>query len=278
VTPDAAPPPVLRVLSFGAGVQSTTVLLLSLAGDLPPLDLMVFADTGWEPEQVYRHLDAMEQRARDQGVEVVRVAAGNIRDDALRHPDPFVSMPLFVTNGRTGRGMLKRECTHNYKARPVQSLLGRRRQGRPVELVFGISADEIARLRSPRVNYLTHVYPLVDLATYRLAGRTRTRQLGLGRRLTRHDCVAYLSRAGVDAPRSACIGCPFHSDAEWRAIRDRPDEWADAVAFDAALRAPGRRGGYLHRSCQPLDHADLDRTVDADQLSLLDDCEGMCGV
>jgi integrase len=38
--------PVLRVLSLGAGVQSSCLLLLSLAGELPQVDAAVFADTG----------------------------------------------------------------------------------------------------------------------------------------------------------------------------------------------------------------------------------------
>ena len=36
----------LSALSLGAGVQSTTVLLLALDGTLPPFDAVVFADTG----------------------------------------------------------------------------------------------------------------------------------------------------------------------------------------------------------------------------------------
>ncbi|KKN55324.1 hypothetical protein LCGC14_0583140, partial [marine sediment metagenome] len=46
--------PHLRILSLGAGVQSTAVLLMSCQGVLPPLDAAVFADTGWEPKAVYR--------------------------------------------------------------------------------------------------------------------------------------------------------------------------------------------------------------------------------
>jgi 3'-phosphoadenosine 5'-phosphosulfate sulfotransferase (PAPS reductase)/FAD synthetase len=41
----------VRVISLGAGVQSTTVLLLAHRGELPggPVDYAIFADTGWEP-------------------------------------------------------------------------------------------------------------------------------------------------------------------------------------------------------------------------------------
>ncbi|WP_433894799.1 hypothetical protein [Streptomyces sp. CA-111067] len=53
--------PTLRVLSLGAGVQSTRLLLLAAEGRLPKLDAAIFADTGWEPRAVYEHLDRIER-------------------------------------------------------------------------------------------------------------------------------------------------------------------------------------------------------------------------
>ena len=41
--------PTLRILSLGAGVQSSVVLLMSIKGILPRLDAAIFADTQWEP-------------------------------------------------------------------------------------------------------------------------------------------------------------------------------------------------------------------------------------
>ncbi len=47
----------LRVLSLGAGVQSTTLALMAAHGEVGPMpDCAVFADTGWEPRAVYDHL------------------------------------------------------------------------------------------------------------------------------------------------------------------------------------------------------------------------------
>ncbi len=40
----------LRVLSLGAGVQSTTLALMAAHGEIGPMpDCAIFADTGWEP-------------------------------------------------------------------------------------------------------------------------------------------------------------------------------------------------------------------------------------
>lgn len=44
--------PALRLLSLGARVQSTTVLLLAGDGAIPRFDYAVFADPGWEPRAV----------------------------------------------------------------------------------------------------------------------------------------------------------------------------------------------------------------------------------
>ena len=41
----------LRVLSLGAGVQSTTLALMAAHGEIGPMpDAAIFADTGWEPQ------------------------------------------------------------------------------------------------------------------------------------------------------------------------------------------------------------------------------------
>ncbi|GAA5542298.1 MULTISPECIES: hypothetical protein [Brucella] len=47
----------LRVLSLGAGVQSTMLALMAAHGEIGPMpDCAIFADTGWEPKAVYEHL------------------------------------------------------------------------------------------------------------------------------------------------------------------------------------------------------------------------------
>lgn len=55
----------LRCLSLGTGVQSTTMALMAARGALTPMpDCAIFADTGWEPEAVYDHLDWPLRTAR----------------------------------------------------------------------------------------------------------------------------------------------------------------------------------------------------------------------
>ncbi len=83
---------------------------------------------------------------------------------------------------------------------------------------------------------------------------------------------------------------PHHSDRQWRDLReDSPEEGADAVAFDRAIRhghlaaihkAELRGKAFLHHSLRPLDQVDLSpidaAAADADGLG--NDCQGVCGV
>ena len=74
----------LRVLSLGAGVQSTTLALMAAHGEIGPMpDCAIFADTGWEPKAVYEHL-AWLRSPNVLPFPVHIVTAGNIRDRLIR--------------------------------------------------------------------------------------------------------------------------------------------------------------------------------------------------
>lgn len=49
-----------RILSLGAGVQSSTLALMAAHGEIERPDCAIFADTQAEPESVYRWLDWLE--------------------------------------------------------------------------------------------------------------------------------------------------------------------------------------------------------------------------
>jgi hypothetical protein len=103
--------------------------------------------------------------------------------------------------------------------------------------------------------------------------------------MSRRDCLRWLAERGYPTPpKSSCVGCPFHSDAHWRAMRETaPEEWADAVAIDKAIRLGNSRGmrhvEFMHASRKPLDEVDLRTDAEAGQPDLFNnECEGMCGV
>lgn len=266
----------LRILSLGAGVQSTTVLRMSIAGELPPLDHAIFVDTGWEPSAVYGHLVTLQGECARARLPLHIVRAGDIRSDALDPEHRYASIPLFVRNPDGSRGMGRRQCTSEYKLAPIlrkqRELAGLKPRQRSseilVESIQGISYDETQRMRDPHFPWIVNGYPLVDL------------------KMTRQDCLRWNDQHGFPRPpRSACLGCPFHSDAEWLHIRETdPDGWADAVDFDTrirdgvpALRVPSHGQNFLHGSLRPLAEASL-RPEDDGQLPFDFECEGLCGV
>ncbi len=253
----------MRVLSLGAGVQSSTLLLMAVHGELE-IDRAIFADTQWEPKEVYDWLgETLMPIAEKAGIPIDVVGRGDIRADALAGKSESW-MPLHIINKDGRAGLAKRQCTKNYKLVPIRrrirELVGPKGKA---EALIGISMDEAQRMKPSGVQWLTNRWPLIE------------------RRMTRSTCLTWLSDHGyAQPPKSSCIGCPYKGDAQWRALRDRPEEWADAVAFDASMRSFRIEGeAYLHRSLTPLPMVDLRTEQDRGQLDLFDaECEGMCGV
>lgn len=262
--------PDLTVISLGAGVQSTTLLLMAAQGELPKPDAAVFADTQWEPRAVYHHLNWLEGVSRDAGIPIYRVTAGNIREDALDEERGFAAMPLYSLNKDDRPSSLRRQCTREYKISPIQrkvrELMGGKAHGKQAELWMGITVDEAQRMKPSRVGYIKHRWPLIE------------------QRLSRNDCLLWLERHGYERPpKSSCIGCPLHDTRYWQWLKQTaPDEFADAVAFDEAIRDKATRIGepvYVHRKMIPLSKVDLSTPEDHGQVSMFDaDCTGYCGV
>src|SRR5690606_220334 len=179
------------------------------------------------------------------------------------------------TKSKSGKiGMIRRQCTKELKIVPIRrkvrelaGIAGKRSPKHPIiEQWIGISLDEVVRMKPSFETWHVNRFPLIEMG------------------MTRRDCLRWLEKHGYPLPpKSACIGCPFHSDGAWRRMRDEdPDAWADAVAIDGLIRS-GFRGlcgeGFLHRCAVPLDQADLDTLEDKGQLDLFaNECEEMCGV
>lgn len=267
--------PKIRCLSLGAGVQSTTLALMAARGEISPMpDCAIFADTQWEPAAVYAHLDRLEAALP---FPVYRVTAGSLRSDLESGRNStgqrFSAVPWWVRGGDGREVGGRRQCTKEYKlvpiARKIRELLGAAKGERvpagSAEVWIGISTDEAMRMKPSRERWKANRWPLIE------AG------------MSRYDCRLWMERHGWTAPRSACIGCPYRGNAEWRALL--PDEFADAVRVDVMIRGgargPGRSEQYAHRSLVPLGEADLRSDTEKGQGTLGawgNECEGMCGV
>lgn len=265
----------MRVISLGAGVQSTTLALMAARGEIGPMpDCAIFADTQWEPQNVYDHLAWLEKILP---FPVYKVTAGNIRQAIIDKQNTtggrFATVPYFTSNG----GMVRRQCTKEYKIEPIakkqRELLGYKpRQRIPagsVEVWIGISTDEIQRMKDAFNKWQVNRWPLIET------------------RMSRQDCLKWMrDRQYPTPPKSSCIGCPYHSDRQWREMKiNDPKSWQEAVEVDHLMRLNGplrkmRHLKYMHRSLKPLDKVDLSNHVDKGQIEFgfLQECDGMCGV
>ena len=264
-----------RFLSLGAGVQSSTLALMIAHGEVPMVGDAIFADTQWEPRAVYEWLDWLEKQLP---FPVHRVTAGSIRDGIIAKQNTtvgrFPSVPWHLRHENGDAGIGRRQCTREYKIEPLvkakRRLLGcQPRQRIPMgacETLIGISTDEASRMRDSAERWNRNRWPLIELG------------------MSRNDCLGWMRRHGYpQPPKSSCIGCPFHSDHEWRRLRDSdPEAWADAVALDEVIRNPARgmRGEqYMHRKLLPLAEVDLSTDEELGQGNLFEnECQGMCGV
>ena len=278
----------LRVLSLGAGVQSSTLALMIEKGEIPMVDAAIFADVKGEPSAVYKWLNYLKKEIKSYPIYVVtwRDLKQDILDASKGEYKAFTA-PFFTKNIETGkRGMLMRQCTSDYKIKPVvqkvRELLGlkkgeKRKKNTHVEMLMGISKDEAIRMKTNRVKYIQNIYPLVD------------------KNLTRSDCMKWMSEKGYPKPpRSACTFCPYHSNEEWLRIKNGDqEEWKAVVELDKAIRSQERfkeknKGSstlkdeiFLHRSCLPIDQVDFEEKKEKKQGDLFEgfelECEGMCG-
>ncbi len=282
----------LTTISLGAGLQSSVLVEMVVEGHLPPVDVVIFADTGDEPQYVYEQVEYLRGRLDGVGIPLDVVQHSDMVAD-IYGGKRFAAIPLFtvledevsafgVKDTRRRVGRLRRQCTREYKVQPIeghvsQLLLERghatqrkngiyANKGVKVESWLGITLDEVERMKpNRRKAWIVHRWPLVEM------------------RMTRHDCENWLRKRGLPVPaKSSCIRCPYHNDAYFAEMKaSRPDEWGKVVQFDDDLRSGELRLSqtaladlYLHRSCIPL--RDVDLMPDNGQMSFEFCDEGYC--
>jgi hypothetical protein len=281
----------IHMLSLGAGVQSTTLALMAKDGLIKPMpEFAVFSDTKWESEETYRHLqwlcgvelvDLSEGRIAavpgeyQSGVlpfPVHVVSAGDIFADHIDKADTRTTMPFRLNDGDE-LSRARQKCTSDYKAVPIEKKMKEviRERGLsghilPKEPVIsqwrGISLDEVMRLKPASEPWYQTRFPLA-----------------MELRIRRGECEKWRVENGYRVPqRSACIGCPNHDNNEWRLIKQRPKEWAQAILIDKRIRKAGGLDmpAFLHSDGVPLEDADLSKSNTVDAFN--NDCLGMCGV
>ena len=288
--------PTMRILSLGAGVQSSCLALMAQEGlTKHKPDFMIFADTGWEPKFVYEHVEYLKKAITI--CPIITVERGNLREDLIKaaNPEPgsreeeksfagrVPNPPLFAARPNGGRvGMLYSQCTHDYKVIPIQKkmreLLGVKPRYRVpkdmiVEQWIGISTDEAMRMKKARMPWLTSRWPLIEM------------------KMSRADCLQWYRDINKHPMpgKSSCIGCPYHHNDQWKNMqKNYPEDWEDACDLDDKIRHGLKNTEtelFLHKSAKPL--RSINFQAPNPQASLFgetfdeefaDECEGICGV
>lgn len=277
-----------RYLSLGAGVQSSTLAMMIATGELPPIEAAIFADTQAEPQGVYDWLEVLKGLVAQSPhpFPIHTVTAGNLEGEQTRlrtsgkTGNKYVRtlIPAFVAMPNGKKALLGRKCTAEFK---IRAILRKQRELTPVPrgcktivctALIGISTDEAHRMKPSREPWSVNAWPLIEVG------------------MSRQDCLAWMASHGYPTPpRSSCVFCPFHSDAEWTRLRDEePAEFARAIKFDNTLREQARKQTgtaaspgdvFLHSSLVPLAEVQFKDVPSHAQVDLFgNECEGLCGV
>lgn len=262
----------LRMLSHGNGRQTVALLRMMAHGEIEPCDVAVCADTQDEGEHFYPLLKQLQEEIP---IKIVVATRGKLSVECTKVRTSKSSgnkylkhlPPLWMLRGDGSMGLGPRHCTLDFKIEVVQRIARQMRApGQQVEMLMGISLDEVHRMKPSALNWITNRYPLIEKG------------------LTVHDCLNWMTKHGYEIPQwSACVHCAYQDDRKWKHMKEhRPNDFARAVAFDRRIREVAAETiiqgtPYIHRSCIPLEDVDFDAS--SGQIDMFgDECYGMCGV
>jgi 3'-phosphoadenosine 5'-phosphosulfate sulfotransferase (PAPS reductase)/FAD synthetase len=249
-------------ISFGGGVQSTTILLLlknspeilyKAVGNLP--SKAIFADTQVEPDAVYSHIESVKAWSP---IDIEIVTKGNLLED--QRNKRYSLLPFYAKDKVSGKvSLLSRTCTFNYKIKPVnkaiRASLGLTRKRIPensIDLWLGISTDEAGRMkRNPSKEY-NNVFPLIEIG------------------FSRQDCLDYCHSYGIYPPKSACYFCPFQ---DWSNYKGTVEDFNKSKEIEREFKDKlswkyPHLELYLNRSGSGIGEGDF----------FDDECSGHCGL
>ena len=258
-----------NVLMLGGGRQSSGLVEMSVEGELPRFDLVLFADTYDEPDYVYQQVNYLRSRLAlvNTPLQVVthKSGLGIVEYTKDLRLSRFAKMPLYVMAEDGTVSQLPRQCTKEFKVDPCDRAMrewlfgqGYARQqknglrvvpGVYVNVALGFGADESYRVnRKPfTVKWKRKAFPLYErgISTAKLMG--------------------WFEEKGLRVPKkSSCRICPYHDDQYWMEMS--PPDFEAACGFDDFIRTPAavkhflkgiRERCYLHPSCTPLRDVDF---------------------
>ena len=205
---------VYRFLSFGAGVQTTALLLMD------EYDEVIFADTKGEWPETYAYLEKYTlPYVKEKGIKFTvldQVVEDEKRGIVTR------SLEEWCLQHRMAPSRLDRWCTDRFKIRRIRKYVKDRGQV-PAISVMGISVDEIKRMHKPHWSEYRFEYPLIDKG------------------LTREDCKQIILKNGFPLPpKSGCFYCPFQKRSQFAKLYFEHPE-----LYEKARMMEERQHGFL---------------------------------
>ena len=192
----------MRVLSMGAGVQTTAMLLMWR----DKYDYVIFADPGDEMPETYWYIsEYLKPYAGEKWITVKREGKSLYDDCYDKKEVPFIQ---------------HRQCTRQFKIDPINKMLkqlGATKQN-PAIVDIGISSDEASLLASSKFEkpYERKNYPLAT------------------NHISREKCKEIIKEHGWPIPnKSGCYYCGFQSRHELRKLqRTHPDLYRKAMELE----------------------------------------------
>ena len=191
----------MNVIAYGAGTNSTAMLVgLHERGELA--DLILFADTGGERPETYKHLQIVSEWCVSVGfpsIVIVKDPSRTLEEDCLIRGQ----LPSLVFGFKS--------CSLRFKKQPQDAYIKKHIKGNYIRLI-GIDAGETRRAKE----FEGTRYPLIEWDW------------------GRDECIAAIERSGLPQPgKSACFFCPAGSKEIKQLQLNHPDLLARALAMEA---------------------------------------------
>lgn len=235
----------MMILAYGAGTDSTAILVGMYEKGMSPPDLILFADTGGEKPHTIKFLTTINNWLLSIGwpqvITVRKVYRGGKVANLYDHSYERRMLPSLAYGFKN--------CSQKFKHQPqdkycnnYEPFKAHWKAGKKVTKVIGYDMDEAERAAGAPENdkKYTFWYPLIEWEW------------------DREDCKAAIARAGLPQPgKSACYFCPSSTLGEIRQLNEMYPQLAEkALELEAnadltSVKGLGRRFAWRDVLAQP---------------------------
>lgn len=241
----------MKILSCGAGQQSTALALMSCENKISPntfplvpvYDAILFCDLGAERKWVYDQVNFLMDICLKVDIPFYILQNKNLKEDYFDNygKKRVCTIPFWSLDSNGKKGKMIRHCTIDYKIIQMQNfvrwhLLGYEKYQRlkqqdigAHEFHIGFTAEESNRIFESKHPMFINKFPMVEMG------------------IERKDNYKYVrERWGLQTRASACLFCPFHSNYFYKECKQNcPKDYQIVLDFDALIedKEPNARIG-----------------------------------